>query len=498
MELMRNESARPPSVERSTVLVVDDEPGIVDSLQKILERESLRVLTAGSGGEALDLVRREPVSVLITDLMMPGMSGIDLLKASRSVSPETETVLMTAYGTVENAVEAMKQGAYDFVTKPIKRAHLLRVVGKALEKRSLVQENRTLRAQLAAEKRRSLIGQSLPWRRTMDIVMQAAPSQATVLLLGESGTGKELLARAIHDASPRASAPFVPVNCAALPESILEAELFGYEKGAFTGAVQRHDGRFLQAAGGTLFLDEIGEIPTHVQVKLLRVLQEGEVERLGGRTTKVDLRLVAATNQDLRAAVREGRFREDLYYRLNVIAVPIPPLRDRREDIPLLAEHFLQLYAARNGRHFGGFSRAALDLLARYEWPGNVRELENTVERAVVLCRGSSIELDDLPPDVRSGSGTLSDGRSLTFAVGTPLEEIERRVIHATLAHVGGDKRVCAQLLGIATRTIYRRLEEERSDERGGDPSASADADPGAGERAPTALPNWQPVGTGT
>jgi two-component system response regulator HydG len=495
MELMRTDSTSPPSGDKATVLVVDDEPGIVDSLQKILERESLRVLGAGSGGEALDLIRREPVSVLITDLMMPGMSGLDLLKASRSVSPETETVLMTAYGTVENAVEAMKQGAYDFVTKPIKRAHLLRVVGKALEKRSLVQENRSLKAQLAAEKRRSLIGQSLPWRRTMDIVMQAAPSQATVLLLGESGTGKELLARAIHDASPRAAAPFVPVNCAALPESILEAELFGYEKGAFTGAVQRHDGRFLQAAGGTLFLDEIGEIPTHVQVKLLRVLQEGEVERLGGRTTKVDLRLVAATNQDLRAAVREGRFREDLYYRLNVIAVPIPPLRDRREDIPILAEHFLQLYTARNGRHLGGFSRAALDLLARYEWPGNVRELENTVERAVVLCRGTSIELEDLPPDVRSGSGTLSDGRSLTFAVGTPLEEIERRVIHATLAHVGGDKRVCAQLLGIATRTIYRRLEEERVDGDRGAPDPGEDAADAADDEAAAGLPNWQPAG---
>src|SRR3954471_10107623 len=365
--------ALPPGGTPATLLVVDDEPGIVDSLQKIFEREHLRVLTAGSGGEALELIRRQPVSVLVTDLMMPGMSGMDLLRASRSLSPETETVLMTAYGTVENAVEAMKQGPYNFVTKPIKRAHLLRVVGKALEKRSLVQENRSLRAQLAAQKRRSLIGQSLPWRRTMDIVMQAAPSQATVLLLGESGTGKELLARAIHDSSPRTAGPFVPVNCAALPESILEAELFGYEKGAFTGAVQRHEGRFAQAGGGTLFLDEIGEIPTHVQVKLLRVLQEGEVERLGGRTTKVDLRLVAATNQDLRAAVREGRFREDLYYRLNVIAVPIPPLRDRRDDIPLLAEHFLQLYAARNGRHLAGSSRAAADVLARYEWPGNVR-----------------------------------------------------------------------------------------------------------------------------
>jgi len=454
-----------PGATRPTLLVVDDEPGIVDSLQKIFEREHLRVLTATSGAEALELIRREPVSVMITDLMMAGMSGMDLLKASRSLSPETETVLMTAYGTVENAVEAMKQGAYDFVTKPIKRAHLLRVVGKALEKRSLVEENRALRAQLAAQKKRTPIGQSLPWRRTMDIVMQAAPSLATVLLLGESGTGKELLARAIHDYSARARAPFVPVNCAALPESILEAELFGYEKGAFTGAVQRHDGRFLQADGGTLFLDEIGEIPTHVQVKLLRVLQEGEVERLGGRTVKVDLRLVAATNQDLKAAVREGRFREDLYYRLNVIAVPIPPLRDRREDVPLLAEHFLQLYAERNGRRLGGFSKAAAEAMARYDWPGNVRELENTVERAVVLSRGTAIDVDDLPPEVRSGTSALGDGKSLTFAVGTPLDEIERRVIHATLAHTGGDKRVCAQLLGIATRTIYRRLEEQRTSE---------------------------------
>jgi two-component system response regulator HydG len=498
MELMSDTAANAP-----TVLVVDDEPGIVDSLHKIFERESLRVLTAGSGGEALEIIRREPVSVLITDLMMPGMSGIDLLKASRNLSPETETVLMTAYGTVENAVEAMKQGAYDFVTKPLKRAQIVRVVGKALEKRSLVQENRSLRAQLAAHKRRTLIGQSLAWRRTMDIVMQAAPSLATVLLLGESGTGKELLARAIHDGSPRAKGPFVPVNCAALPETILEAELFGYEKGAFTGAAQRHDGRFLQADGGTLFLDEIGEIPTHVQVKLLRVLQEGEVERLGGRATKVDLRLVAATNQDLRAAVREGRFREDLYYRLNVIAVSIPPLRNRREDVPLLAEHFLQLYGERNARRLAGFSRAAMEALGRHEWPGNVRELENTVERAVVLSRGTSVELDDLPPEVRTGGPGIGDDRSLTFAIGTPLGEIERRVIHSTLAHVGGDKRLCAQLLGIATRTIYRRLEEERGGD--GPVEASAAQDHPDGDKddeddAPVpeangaSVPNWHPA----
>ncbi|HEY0705174.1 MAG TPA: sigma-54 dependent transcriptional regulator, partial [Polyangia bacterium] len=277
-----------PNPPGPVILVVDDEPGIVDSLQKVFEREGLKVLTARAGSDALEILRREPISVLLTDLMMPGLSGMDLLKASRSVSPETETILMTAYGTVENAVEAMKQGAYDFVTKPIKRAHVVRAVLKALEKRTLVQENRALRAQLAAQRKKRLIGQSLTWRRTMETVGQAAPSMATVLLLGESGTGKELLARAIHESSPRANGPFVPVNCAALPETILEAELFGYERGAFTGAVQRHDGRFLQADKGTLFLDEIGEIPTHIQVKLLRVLQEGEVERLGGRTQKID------------------------------------------------------------------------------------------------------------------------------------------------------------------------------------------------------------------
>jgi two-component system response regulator HydG len=458
-----------------TILIVDDEPGILDSLHKVFERESLRVLTAHGGEEALDTLRREPVSILLTDLVMPGMSGLDLLKASRSVSPETETILMTAYGTVENAVEAMRQGAYDFVIKPYKRAHVVRAVTKALEKRNLVQENRSLRAQLAAHER-TPIGQSLPWRRTLETVKQSARSLSTVLFLGESGTGKELLARAIHESSPRANGPFIAVNCAALPESILEAELFGYERGAFTGAIQRHDGRFLQADRGTLFLDEIGEIPTHVQVKLLRVLAEGEVERLGGRSTKVDLRLVAATNQDLRAAMHEGRFREDLYYRLAVIPIRVPPLRERRDDIPLLAEHFLRLYGERNGRQLSGLSRAAADALLRYDWPGNVRELENTMERAVVLSRGGAVELDDLPLEVRSGSSNAADGKSVTFAVGTPLAEIERRVIHATLAHVGGDKRLCAQLLGIATRTIYRRLEEERE---GPDPSPPRPLDDG-------------------
>ncbi|MCG5054800.1 MAG: sigma-54 dependent transcriptional regulator [Myxococcales bacterium] len=469
---MTDSSSSPPDATRPAILVVDDEPGIVDSLRKVFERESLRVVTARNGAEALEVLRREAVAVMLTDLMMPGMSGLDLLRACRQLSPETETVLMTAYGTVENAVEAMKDGAYDFVTKPIKRAHITRAVAKALEKQSLVRENRSLREQLAAHKRFEAVGQSLTWRRTLETVAQAAPSVATVLLLGESGTGKELLARAIHQGSARAAGPFVPVNCAALPESILEAELFGYERGAFTGAVQRQEGRFAQAHGGTLFLDEIGEIPVHVQVKLLRVLQEGEVERLGGKSIKVDLRLVAATNQDLRQAVKEGRFREDLYYRLNVIQIRLPPLRDRRDDVPLLAEHFLRLFCARNGRHLSGFTPEALQALERYDWPGNVRELENAMERAVVLCRGQQVGVDDLPPEVRTGTGVVSDGRTLSFAVGTPLGEIERRVIHATLAHCGGDKRLCAQLLGIATRTIYRRLEEERDDRSDRDSAA--------------------------
>ena len=267
--------------------------------------------------------------------MMPGTTGMDLLKAAKTVAPETEVVLMTAYGTVETAVDAMKEGAYDFVTKPLKRAHVVRIVRNALDKQSLVVENRALRAQLAERRRRAIIGTSLPWRRTMDTILQAAASEATVLLLGESGTGKELLARALHDHSPRGKGAFIAINCAAIPESILEGELFGYERGAFTGATTAREGRFEAAHGGTLFLDEIGEISRHVQVKLLRVLQEGEIERLGaaGKTRRIDIRLVAATNVDLAAEVKAGRFREDLYYRLNVIPVHVPPLRDRRDDI---------------------------------------------------------------------------------------------------------------------------------------------------------------------
>ena len=451
------------------VLVVDDEAAIVESLTKIFRREGLNVLSATDGNAGLDLLRKHRVGVLLTDLMMPQTSGMDLLRAAKTIAPETEVVLMTAYGTVETAVDAMKEGAYDFVTKPLKRAHVVRIVKNALEKQSLLVENRSLKAQLAEKRRRAIIGTSLAWRRTMDIVMQAAPSEATVLLLGESGTGKELLARALHDNSARAKGPFIAVNCAAIPESILEAELFGYEKGAFTGASTARDGRFEAANGGTLFLDEIGEISRHVQVKLLRMLQEGEIERLGagGKTRRIDIRLIAATNVNLAEEVKASRFREDLYYRLNVIPVSVPPLRDRRDDIPLLAQHFVQVYAEKNGKAISGCSPTAIGRLTEYGWPGNVRELENSIERAVVLTRAGHTVIDEdaLPREIRdTAPGTVS-ASSLTFPIGTPLAEIEMRVIHETLRHTRGDKRLTAKLLGIATRTIYRRLEQPDPDE---------------------------------
>ncbi len=395
--------------------------------------------------------------LVLTDLRMPGMDGLELMRKART--------------------------------------------RLALEKQSLIVENRALRAQLEDRRRRTIVGTSLAWRRTMDVLLQASPSEATVLLLGESGTGKELLARTLHENSTRAGKPFIAVNCAAIPESILEAELFGYEKGAFTGATARREGRFESANNGTLFLDELSEIPMHLQVKLLRVLQEGEIERLGsgGRPTRIDIRLVAATNKDLHRAVKEGRFREDLFYRLNVISLVVPPLRDRRDDIPLLAEHFIQVYREKNAKPIVGCSRRALELLSDYTWPGNVRELENAIERAVVLTRSTSLGEDDLPREIREaqhtdGGGTTGPGgaRVLSFPIGTPLEEVERRAIHETLKHTRGDKRLAAQLLGIATRTIYRKLAEP-------DPEPSAEGDDGEAHPAvPDEGPEGPLVGGGT
>lgn len=441
-----------------TVLVVDDEPSNLTSLRKIFERERMRVLTAEGARSALEVVRRHRVQVALIDLMMPGTSGAELLRALRQRVPETEVVLMTAHGTVETAVRAMRDGAYDFVEKPLKRMHIVKSVRKAAERQSLLAENRSLRQEIRLLTNREIVGQSQALRHVLAVSHQAAPSSATVLILGESGTGKELIARHLHNNSQRSQGPFVPVNCSAIPESILEAELFGYEKGAFTGAVGRREGRFARARGGTLFLDEIGELTPRVQVKLLRVVQEGEYEPLGGQPLQADVRIVAATNRKLEQEVEAGRFREDLYYRLNVIALTAPPLRARREDIPLLVDHFLGVYCGKNQRSRLGVEDAAMAQLMEYGWPGNVRELENVVERAVVLCRGEAIGMTDLPEAVACArAGAVSQ---LTFEVGTPLIEVEHRMIRETLRRTEGDKSLAAQLLGISTRTIYRKLEE--------------------------------------
>ena len=445
-----------------TVLVVDDEPSNLTSLQKIFQREGMRVFTAESAKLGLEVIRKHRVQVVLTDLMMPGTNGLELLKAIKEISPDTELVMMTAYGTVETAVQAMREGAYDFVEKPLKRMTIVKSVRKAAERQSLVAENRSLKQELKLLTSREIVGQSSALRHVLDVSTQAAPSSATVLVLGESGTGKELLARYIHSKSARAQGPFVAVNCSAIPEAILEAELFGHERGAFTGAVARREGRFARARGGTLFLDEIGELSPAVQVKLLRVLQEGEYEPVGGHTVKADARIVAATNRDLLAEVEAGRFREDLYYRLNVIAITAPPLRARREDIPLLVDHFLGVYCKKNGRARLTVPRDVLGRLLDYSWPGNVRELENVIERAAVLCRSDVLAVSDLPDAVAHASAPSA--ASLTFPMGTPLGEVEERMIRETLKHTGGDKALTAQLLGISTRTIYRKLGE--GDER--------------------------------
>jgi len=444
----------------STVLVVEDDRSNLLSLERIFQREGMRVLTAENGPDALEQCRKHRVDVVVSDLMLPGMSGIDVMRALKTVAPEAEVVVMTAYGTVEKAVEAMREGAYDFVEKPLKRMHIVKTVRKAAERHALLAENRTLRKELSALKSRSIVGSSFALRQALEIATQAAPSTATVLVLGQSGTGKELLARHIHEHSAR-QGPFIGVNLAALPETIVESELFGHEKGAFTGAVGKRLGRIAQAEHGTLFLDEIGEMSVAVQVKLLRVLQEGEYEPLGGNTQRATFRLIAATNRDLKTEVVAGRFREDLFYRLNVIAITCPTLAERREDVPLLVDHFLQVYCQKNAKPELSVSREAMDRLMAYEWPGNVRELENTIERAVVLSRGAVIGTESLPKPIAEAEQV---GRDLSFPMGTPLEEIERRVIHATLAHTAGDKRLAAQLLGIATRTIYRKLAPLSSD----------------------------------
>ncbi len=442
-----------------TILVVDDEASNRLSMERILERAGYHVLSAANGTEGLAMLRKEDVSLLLTDLKMPGMSGLELLKAARKLVPDVEVIVLTAYGTVETAVEAMKEGAYDFISKPLKRIELLSAVRNALEKQALSSENRRLKAQLEAQGGRGIIGTSPAMQRVLELVTQVAPSSANVLIEGASGTGKELVAQAIHDLSPRRSHRFVKLNLAALPETLVESELFGYEAGAFTGATGRREGRFELAAGGSLFLDEVGELSPALQVKLLRVLQEGEFERLGGtKTISVDVRIVAATNKNLKEEVEARRFREDLYYRLNVINIQLPTLRERLEDIPLLVNHFLRVYSRKNERPVKEMSREAMALLMRYDWPGNVRELENTIERAVVLSRHDEIRPEDLPAAIQGDQQTLR--REVSFPIGTPIREVELAMIRETLRYTDGDKNLAAHLLGINPRTIYRKLDD--------------------------------------
>jgi two-component system response regulator HydG len=439
------------------ILVVDDEVNARTALAELLRDEDYEVETAADAFKALGKFESFSPHVVVTDLKMPGMDGIELIKKLRAQDESIGVIVMTAFGAVASAIDAMRAGAAEYLTKPVNFDELLVVLTKVLEQQALQREARQLRARVRDRVAPgNIVGTSPPMQRVFEIVDQVAPSKATVMITGESGTGKELVANAIHQRSPRVNGAFIKLHCAALAESLLESELFGHEKGAFTGAMTRKDGRFSLADGGTLFLDEIGEISPAIQVKLLRFLQEHEFERVGGtQTLRVDVRVIAATNRKLEEEVAKGRFREDLYYRLNVVSLEMPPLRERRTDIVVLAKHFLDRFAKENGKQIDGFSPAALELLMAYDWPGNVRELENAVERSVVLTNKSAIEPDQLPPNVRPRSS-----HGAPPIPGSPMAEIERYAIMETLKVTGGSTSKAAEILGISTRTIQYRLHQ--------------------------------------
>jgi len=433
------------------VLVVDDNESMRTALGKSLTRRGWRVSLAANGRDAMERVREGDVHLAVLDLKLPGMDGIELLKGIKAASPVTEVVMITAYGNVERAVEAMKLGAVDFVVKPFQRAVLMRALDRARARQC-----GTVTETGASTPCPEIIGDSPVMRDVVRLIMRIAPSNATVLVNGESGTGKELVADAIHRLSSRADGPLVKVSCAALPEALLEAELFGHERGAFTGAFGQRKGRFEVADGGTIFLDEIAQLSDPMQAKLLRVLQDGGFERLGSSETRhVDVRVIAASNVDLREAVDSERFRKDLFYRLNVVSIKLPPLRERSTDIRQLADFFLKRYCERDGKKILGITREALECLTHFEWPGNVRELENVIERAVVLARYDRIGPAELPEWI---TGTDARPHHVSIPIGTPLREAERHLIEAYLRHTGGDKSAAAGLLGITRRTIYRKL----------------------------------------
>ncbi len=440
------------------ILVVDDEPAQRELVAGFLKKHGFEVTQAADGRDALARFRREPFDLVLTDQRMPDLSGLELLQAARAVSPEAAVIVMTAYGTIETAVSAIKAGAADYLSKPLNLDELLHRIHQVRERQRLLTENRELREALAERHRvEGIIGESGQMQEVLSLVRRVAPSDATVLIRGESGTGKELIAKAIHYASPRAAGPLVKVNCAALPETLLESELFGHEKGAFTGAVSVRKGRFELADGGSLFLDEIGDLPLHLQVKLLRVLQEREFERVGtSRPTAVNVRVLAATHRTLEALVCDGRFRDDLYYRINVVTITLPPLRERREDLPLLIDHFVRAFATKNGKPIRGLTGEAREVLLRYDYPGNVRELENLIERAVVLTRDEVIGLADLPLTLQDPPTEPETGAGLVAVV----EGLERRMIRDALDRAEGVQTRAAELLGISERVLRYKLKK--------------------------------------
>ncbi len=455
-----------PAKAKTTVLVVDDDQSHRTILLALINGWGYAATGADDGAKAVALAKDKPFDLILMDVRMAVMGGIEALKEIKAYNPAIPVLVMTAYSNVESAVEAIKAGAYDYLTKPLDFDVLRLTMERALEHVSLKAENRQLRERLvSAFDPRSIIGRSPAMRRLMETVAMVAPSEATVLVTGESGTGKELIARAIHANSSRRNGPLITVNCAALSETLLESELFGHEKGAFSGADKRREGRFMQADKGTIFLDEIGETSAAMQAKLLRAIQEREIQRVGSdRVLHVDVRIVAATNRDLRDEVEAGRFREDLYYRLNVMTLPVPPLRGRAEDIPLLAMHFLSRFAEANRKTAKGFTPQAMDLLLKYGWPGNVRELENAVERAVVLMAGDFATERELPLSViqayASQGPELDQGRPQPGpAAIQPLEEVEREAILAALEVTGGNKTEAARQLGITRKTLLAKLQ---------------------------------------
>ncbi|WP_305041056.1 sigma-54-dependent transcriptional regulator [Geoalkalibacter sp.] len=442
---------------KATILIVEDDVSLRRVLEFSLEESGYRVLTAADGSAGLETFRRENPPLVITDIAMPGLSGYEVLKAIKQERPEALVIVITAFGSVEKAVEAMKLGAHDYLTKPFGRDELRLVVAKALAYRGLQEENLQLRERLSERiDFSSMVGISEKMQQVFDLVRRVANSEATVLLLGESGTGKELVARAIHHGSERGGGAFVPVNCAAIPRELLESELFGHVRGAFTGAVRDRAGKFAQADGGTLFLDEVGELPTELQPKLLRALQEREIEPVGGSTQKVDVRVVAATNRKLEEAVAAGQFREDLYYRLAVIPVYLPALRERLEDIPVLVRHFIKKHGGEKVR----VSDALLRRLAEHHWPGNVRELENCVERMLILRRGDNLDVADFRP-IGTAAAAPAQRRILELPdEGYSLEDLEKDAVLEALRRCGGNQTRAAAFLRIPRHTLIYRMEK--------------------------------------